>query len=256
MRASEVERYKLENEARPDLWRMFGVDLVDAGSPNPCSRSGNARKVLGGRWQEAMEEWLQQGEFSRPIEEIYLGWILATEAIFHRRPSAAIPMPLPKRIWSDAEYRKSLRHYQDIDYRNKTIGRLLEPGTTPWGRERMEIGALIKANKPEEAERLYYAKEWDQNDMAEDKLALIHTCAYAEVESPNYDANWFFAVGNRRGGPVRFDQLKTAFIQGKLLGNCLIWREGMPTWQKAADVKCFASVVYTGALPPPLPVKG
>src|SRR5277367_1214343 len=94
MREQEIERYKIEYEQRPDLWKMFGMDLVDAGSPNPCSRSGNARKVLGGRWKEAYEEWVQAGEFSRPLEEIYLGFILATEAIFHRRPSAKVPMPL------------------------------------------------------------------------------------------------------------------------------------------------------------------
>ena len=252
MREAEVERYKQEFEERPDIWKVFGADLVDAGSPNPCSRSAAARKVLGGRWQEAYEMWFKDGEYSRNMEEMYVGFILASEKIINKRPSAKIPQ-LPKRIWSDIEYKKALRRYQDIEFRNKTIASLLQPGKTAWCLERIAIGILVKENKPEEAERLFYQYEWDANDMAESFLALIHTCSYARAESKNTEAMWFFAVGGRRGGPVRYDQMKTAFRQGKLLGNCLVWREGMSGWKPAAEVKCFVDVAYAGALPPPLP---
>jgi len=254
MREQEVERYQREDEGYVEAWKTFGIDLVDAGSPNPCSRSANARKVLSGRWQEAYEEWLRWGEFSRPMEEMYLGFILASKKIIHGGASAKIPTPLPKRIWSDAEYQRGLRLFQNIEYRNKTIASLLTPRTTPWALERMAIGTLVKANKPEEAERLFHQYEWDQNDMGEYWLALIRTCSYARVEGENWDAMWFYAPpGGKRGGPVRFSQLNAAFLQCKLMRTCLVWREGMPAWQPAAEVKCFADVAYAGVLPPPLP---
>jgi len=253
MRESEVERYKREFEDMPKSFFSFGADLIDAGSPNPCSRSPAARKVMAGRWQEAYEMWLRDGEYSRNLEELYVGFILASEKIINKRPSAKVP-PLPKRIWSDAEYQKSLRHFKDLVYRNKTIEHLLQPGTTAWCKERIAIGTLIKANQPEEAERLFYQYEWDANDMAENNLALIHTCSSAQTEAVNWDAMWFYAPpGGQRRGPVRFGEMKSAFIQGKLLGNCLVWREGMPAWQRAAEVKCFAEFIYGGVLPPPLP---
>ena len=63
MRKSEVQRYQREFEDRPETFYSFGADLVDAGSPNPCSRSPQARLVLTGRWQKAYEMWLKDGEF-------------------------------------------------------------------------------------------------------------------------------------------------------------------------------------------------
>jgi hypothetical protein len=254
MREQEVQRYQWEFEGYVESWKSFGIDLVDAGSPNPCSRSANARKVLHGRWQEAYEEWLREGEFSRPLEEMYLGFILASKKIIKGGPSAKVPMPLPKRIWSDKEYTKSLRHFQDLEYRDKMLGHLLEPGKTSWGLERVAIGTLIMENKPEEAERLFYQYEWQENDLAETHLALIRTCASAQLEAENVKALWFYAPpGGQRRGPAGFAQMIDAFRQGKLMRTCLVWREGMPAWQPAAEVKCFAAVAYAGALPPPLP---
>jgi len=49
----EVERYNREFEDMPKSFFSFGAYLIDAGSPNPCSRSPAARKVMAGRWQEA-----------------------------------------------------------------------------------------------------------------------------------------------------------------------------------------------------------
>ena len=95
MNRQDVEKHKSDFEGRPDIWRMFGADMVDAGSPNPCNRSSMARKVLAGRWQEAYQEWLKAGEFSADSEEIMLGFILAAEVVFHGRAPAPIPAELP-----------------------------------------------------------------------------------------------------------------------------------------------------------------
>jgi hypothetical protein len=252
MRESEVKRYQLEFEGWIESWKSFGRDLIDAGSPNPCSRSPGARKCFHGRWREAYDMWLKDGEFSR-IEEHYVAFMLATEKIINKGRSVEVPK-LPRRIWSEAEYKKAVHWYTtDIPFRNQTIAHLLSPGKTEWCRQRHAIGALVKANQPEEAERLFHEFQWDQEDLAENNLALIRTCAAAGVGSDNEYAMWFYSVGGRRGGPVRYDQLRAAFQQGKLLGTCLVWREGMTGWQHAAQVKCFAPVVYSGALPPPLP---
>jgi hypothetical protein len=134
---------------------------------------------------------------------------------------------------------------------------MLEPRHTAWGQERNAIAALIRDNKPEEAERLFYEKEWDANDMAEDNLALIHTCASAEAGYLNTRAMWhYYTPGNRPFGPVTFDTLKKLFLECRLLGNCQVWRKGFKKWQPVAAVKCFVPFVYAEELPPPVPELG
>src|SRR5277367_6572731 len=198
MRKHEVQRYQREFEDRPETFYSFGADLVDAGSPNPCSRSPAARLVLTGRWQKAYEMWLKDGEFSRDLEEMYLGFILASEKIVNKGRSAEVPMPLPKRVWCHAEYNRALRRYEDLQFRDQTIARLLEPGKTKWVQERNAIGALVRDNKPKEAEELFYQYEWEANDMAESNLALIHSCQGAECEYVNFRAMWHYYVPGYR----------------------------------------------------------
>ena len=255
MRASEVKRYQQQFEGNVESWKSFGTNLINSEPPNPWNQSVGARKCFLGRWREAYDRWLKYGEVSQ-MEEPYVAFMLATEKIINKGVSAEVPK-LPRRIWSEVEYKKLVGWYTtDIPFRNKTIANLLSPGKTEWCRQRQAIGALLKANKPEEAERLFHEFEWDQEDLAESNLALIRTCAAVLVRSENEYAMWFYSVGGHRGGPVRYDQLRAAFQQGKLLGTCLVWREGMTAWQHAAQVKCFAPVVYSGALPPPLPRSG
>jgi hypothetical protein len=255
MRASEVKRYQQQFEGNADSWKSFGTNIINSESPNPWSRSPGARKCFHGCWREAYDRWLKIGEFSR-MEEHYVAFMLATEKIINKGASAEMPK-LPRRSWSEAEYKKAVHRYTtDIPFRNQTIAHLLSPGKTEWCRQRQAIGASLKANKPEEAEHLFQQFEWDQEDLAESNLALIRTCAAALMCSENQYAMWFYSVDGRRGGPIRYDQLRAAFQQGKLLGNCLVWRDGMTDWQHAAQVKCFAPVVYSGALPPPLPGSG
>jgi hypothetical protein len=253
MRENQVEMYKLRFEANPALFWSLGADLVDAGSPNLCGQSPAARKALGGHWQEAYNMWLADGEYSRGAQELYVGFILASEAIVNKRPSAKVPK-LPKRVWTIAHYNAALRRCEDLAYRDLMIESLLDPGTTPWFKERMAIGALIKANQPEEAERLYREKQWDQNDMAEDFLALIHSCRGAESEYVNFRAMWhYYLEGDRPGGPVTFNKMKTLFLEGRLLGDCKVWRKGFKTWQPVTALKCFSPFVYAEELPPPVP---
>jgi len=64
MRESEVNAYKREFEDMPKSFFSFGADLIDAGSPNPAAVPCGAQ-VMAGRWQEAYEMWLRDGEYSR-----------------------------------------------------------------------------------------------------------------------------------------------------------------------------------------------
>jgi hypothetical protein len=52
-------------------------------------------EMLHGRWREAYDMWLKDGEFSR-IEEHYVAFMLATEKIINKGASAEMPK-LPRR---------------------------------------------------------------------------------------------------------------------------------------------------------------
>ena len=258
MNRQDIARYKLEFEQRPDSWKSFGADLVDAGSPNPCNRSPIARKVLGGRWQEAYQDWLKAGEFSRDSEEVMLAFILATEVVFHRRAPAAIPVDLPKRVWSDDEYKLGLRRLADVKYWNQCVTSMEGTRTTEFALRRAAFAKLLRANKVDEAEQFYKDNEMDQDEMAEQELALIRTCAHAhgvkEDEDRASKTMWFYAnAAGQRCGPISELELKQAFDTGQLLRSAQVWREGMSGWQAATFLKEFQTQEYKGAMPPELP---
>jgi len=258
MNRNKIERYKLEFEQRPDTWRSYGMDLVDAGSPNPCDQSPIARKVLCGRWQEAYQDWLAAGEFSRGCpRELFLAFILATEAIFHRRTPAPVPADLPKRIWSDTEFEKDVRQLQDIDHWNDWVATLQGSGKTEAGARKKEFAKLLSENKPQDAEAFYRENEMDQDEMAEQYLAMARTCAHAHgVKADAEHASktmWFFADDfGQCWGPLSETELKRAFECNKLLRSTLVWKEGMITWKQATLITAFWEREYSGALPPPL----
>ncbi len=259
MNRIDIERYKLEFEQWPDSWKSFGADLRDVGSPNPCDRAPIARKVLGGRWEEAYQDWLKAGEFSRDSEEMMIAFILATEVVYHRRAPAAIPTDLPKRIWSDMEYEKSLRHLRDVKYWNQCVTTLEDTRTTEFALRRNAFAKLLRDNKVTEAEIFYRDNEMDQDLMAEQEKALIETCAHAHGVKQDEDraskTKWFYVTdaGQRSKFPISELELKEAFDTGKLLRTTQVWREGMSGWQPATFLKEFQAQEYSGAQPPALP---
>ena len=233
------------------------MDLVDAGSPNPCDRSPFARKVLCGRWQEAYQDWLAAGEFSGDSQDRVLGFILATEVTFHRRAPAPVPTDLPKRIWSDTEFEKSVRQLQDIDRWNKWLGMYQTPGKYDFQIRSSGFAKLLAENKPQEAEAFYRENEMDQDEMAEMELAMVCTCAHAHgVKAGAERASktmWFYADDyGQSWGPLSETELKRAFQSNKLLRSTLVWKEGMITWKQATLITAFWEREYSGALPPPL----
>jgi hypothetical protein len=51
-------------------------------------------------------------------------------------------------------------------------------------------------------------------------------------------AEWFYSRdGKNNSGPVTFDQLQALAGSGQLLPTDLVWKEGMPGWQPAGQLK-------------------
>jgi hypothetical protein len=176
MRKEYVEYYMLGFEQDPANWKSFGAGLLGDDSPNSCRRYAIIRKVLRGEWKEAYADWLKLGEFWTQ-EEVFVGFILACEAIVHKRPSAKVPA-LPMRVWDDVEYRTWLRKYDDDEFWFQICDRLTTAETTPWLQQRNEFIKLLGAGKAKEAEAFYFALGWDQYKFAESDWALIQMCDY------------------------------------------------------------------------------
>ena len=49
-------------------------------------------------------------------------------------------------------------------------------------------------------------------------------------------AEWYYAKGGTRYGPVSMDQLKELAARGKLGPDDLVWREGLETWVRARTI--------------------
>ena len=50
-------------------------------------------------------------------------------------------------------------------------------------------------------------------------------------------ANWHYAKGGEKHGPIRAAQLKELATKGQLSPDDLVWREDMTEWRKASTVK-------------------
>ncbi len=66
---------------------------------------------------------------------------------------------------------------------------------------------------------------------------------------------WYYARGGERHGPFTTAQLKQLAQTGELQPTDSVWKEGMPTWRPASDVKGLFSATQPKAKngPPPLP---
>jgi hypothetical protein len=66
----------------------------------------------------------------------------------------------------------------------------------------------------------------------------------------NIMADWYYAPGGQQLGPVPFTDLQALAARGQLAFNDLVWTEGMPQWQPAAQV---AGLMPVGPTQPPMP---
>lgn len=70
-------------------------------------------------------------------------------------------------------------------------------------------------------------------------------------------AEWYYAKGKEKVGPLTTAQLRELARSGELSRNDMVWKQGMANWTPAAQVKhLFAEVVpqvVPASVPPPLP---
>lgn len=64
-------------------------------------------------------------------------------------------------------------------------------------------------------------------------------------------ANWHYATGGEKHGPITAAQLKELATTGKLSPDDLVWREDMTEWRKASTVKGLLPEQPTAAAPKP-----
>ncbi len=65
---------------------------------------------------------------------------------------------------------------------------------------------------------------------------------------------WYYAKANEQHGPVTGEDLRSRIASGEIASTDLVWREGMPDWIPAGEVKDFAgdsAGAITSAGPPP-----
>jgi hypothetical protein len=67
-------------------------------------------------------------------------------------------------------------------------------------------------------------------------------------------ANWFYAQGSERVGPVTGQQLMTLIASGQVAQTDLVWHEGMPQWQPAGQVPELAGGFAGSRAAPPAAV--
>ena len=62
---------------------------------------------------------------------------------------------------------------------------------------------------------------------------------------------WFAGIDGKQAGPFDADAMKQQASSGALTRDTLVWKQGMPDWQKASDIEELASLF--SSVPPPLP---
>lgn len=65
-------------------------------------------------------------------------------------------------------------------------------------------------------------------------------------------AEWHYAVGGEKKGPVSEEELCELFRTGALTSEALVWKKGMTAWQAASTVEVL-SLAQAEDGPPPLP---
>ncbi len=63
---------------------------------------------------------------------------------------------------------------------------------------------------------------------------------------------WYYAIDGQRLGPVPHDEFERLMQAGTIMGDMLVWRQGMDQWKTLAEVKERDPAMFAEA-PPPLP---
>lgn len=74
------------------------------------------------------------------------------------------------------------------------------------------------------------------NDDTEKNEPAAEPADQAESARSNESAIWYYAVEDKRHGPIALAELETLLNSGGLTEADLIWREGMNDWEPAAEL--------------------
>lgn len=70
---------------------------------------------------------------------------------------------------------------------------------------------------------------------------------------------WYYTSNGSRSGPVTENELKAIALRNQLLADSLVWKEGMPDWKPAVEIRGLLPSASPPALPlsvpPPLPAR-
>lgn len=64
-------------------------------------------------------------------------------------------------------------------------------------------------------------------------------------------STWWYVSDGERKGPVSDEELHRLLISGAVAPTSLVWKEGMQSWQPAAQVEALAATL--ASLPPEIP---
>ncbi len=76
----------------------------------------------------------------------------------------------------------------------------------------------------------------DKYDGQTPHCPLESSASTSQRDNSMSDKIWFFARGDTEHGPVTAKHIKALAQNGKLRGDDLVWREGMPDWSLAGEV--------------------
>ncbi len=83
------------------------------------------------------------------------------------------------------------------------------------------------------------------------KMVATMNQSFSPINPTSNAHNYFAALEGKAAGPFSEAEVGRLIVDGKVTKETLIWRQGMPRWQIAAEVADIMRLVALA--PPPLP---
>jgi len=72
--------------------------------------------------------------------------------------------------------------------------------------------------------------------MASQMVDGLNQTKTAPPPVPNTEEHYYIAIDKKAHGPYDIERIKTLIQEGTVIGDTLVWTEGMDTWQKASTI--------------------
>jgi hypothetical protein len=70
---------------------------------------------------------------------------------------------------------------------------------------------------------------------------------------PPPETQYLLSVNGQQAGPFNMQQLQQMVMNGQLVNNTYVWKQGMPNWVEAGQVMELQSLFNSMPPPPPMP---